>query len=180
MGNLTPGVDPTVRRETLDIRRLLSSTAKSLEIEKQEIVELQITQDQQGLDIAGLNTDVAALMSFKDIKLCSTPTRILDATANSGIVTVTPATTVGGVSLTGATGIFGSVTCVSTGTAGSINLFPQALTTQPGTSNVNFTGTSGDIANGFFWTTLNSSRQFKLYRTANVRVILDIMGFSFS
>jgi hypothetical protein len=132
---------------------------------------------------AGTSSDVSRAdhvhLGVQQIRFC-TPTRAYDVTAAAGTVTVTLGTTVGGVSLTGATGVFMATTAVSTGTAGSINVFPQSVATQPGTSNANFNATSGNIGNGFAFTELDSSRRFKLHRTANVRAILDVMGFSFS
>jgi hypothetical protein len=107
-----------------------------------------------------------------------TPTRLLDDTRNAGGINRTVPTTVGGVATSGATGMFCSVTVVSTGSNGYMDIVPTTVGVSS-TSTVNVPAPSGSLGNGFAYVALNASRQYRVYRNQRMRVIVDARGFTF-
>jgi len=109
-----------------------------------------------------------------------TITRVYDATT-SGTTTITLSSTVGGVSVSGATGVFLSITAVPvSGTqTGFGTVFPFSLSSPPEASNINWSSQANLVANGYAYVALDSSRRFKIHRSQSVRLIMDVQGFTF-
>jgi hypothetical protein len=120
------------------------------------------------------------ISSLSQIALCDPPSRIVtaNAIAAGAFETVTCATSVGGISVSGADGIMLAVTFIPGASGGFAAIVPTSVTTTPSVSSVNYEG-SGNAITAFSIVKLNSSRQFKIYSSQAGQYIIDAFGFIF-
>jgi hypothetical protein len=110
---------------------------------------------------------------------CTSIDRVHDTLRTSGgTYTVTLGTTEGGVSVSGATGVFLTVTADSyNGNSGYGEVKPYGQGTTVNGSCMNWD--VGNTSQAGIYVSLDSSRRFRYYLSAGARVIIDVTGFTF-